>query len=461
MNVVFLSILIYVGLLLGASLWHRRQGLKGAEDFLIADRNLNVKMAGLSIFASFIGGGTIMGNTNLIFTYGAPMLFFVFALPLGLLLLRQFSGVIHEKSRKEGWLTYYDMFNSRFGSETKTLVALIQILSLILIASVSVIGGAKMIQLLIHISYTQAVLLMAIVVAGYLMISGFASVVKTDVIQAIFLLVLFAGFFVFSLVSPSDVRTYSDYNFDSIGTLEVVLFAVIAFFYVFGDEGIFQRIYAAKDVKTVKKSLLFGFFVYFIFYVVLVGSVFKLKALYPELSGDMAFLEGLVKLVPVGFHWLVSVAVLSVVLSTIDTYVFAAIMNINKFLAEYKIKLVANHGTLVRNMKITTPLVFVLVVFIALYVQSVLDTVYFYAALNGCNALIVIIALTLPKLNKLYALLPISINLVLCCLLVIFKGFSPTMVVIPFLSIIVGVATAFGYNKFFVKKAIVEKAKAE
>ncbi len=70
MNIVLISIFGYVAFLMGISLWHKKKNYHANEDFLIADRKLSGIIASFTLIASFIGGGTLLGNTALIFKFG-------------------------------------------------------------------------------------------------------------------------------------------------------------------------------------------------------------------------------------------------------------------------------------------------------------------------------------------------------------------------------------------------------
>ncbi|MCT4552860.1 MAG: sodium:solute symporter family protein [Alphaproteobacteria bacterium] len=447
MNYILLSIVLYLGLLLFIAFWHKRKGRGGNEDFLIADRKLSGLPVAMSILASAIGGGTIMANSALIMNYGWLMIPFVFALPLGLFLIKFFTKRIHELSKKERWFTFYDMLSSRFGVETKYLVSVIQIISLFLIACVALIGGAKMLEFLIGYSYEISIFLMAIVICFYLLISGFSSVVKTDFIQGILIIVLFSLLAIFSFGSGGGMETYSNLEFTHIDPFVAFLFFIVALFYFFGDEGTFQRIFASKNVEEVDRGIKISVLFYILFNFCLVFTAFRIKMLFPELEiNDTTFLRGMVDLIPVGLHWLVAISVLSIVLSSIDTYVFASVMNFNKIFLDNKGGVV-NHSLLVKRTKLLIPLFLGLMVLIALYIKSILHTVYFYAALTFLNSIIVIIGLLFSKANKWYAICPIVINLLLLLLMIALKGFGNYMIMIPFVSIILGTFLAVVINK--------------
>ena len=441
---VLISISAYIALLIAISLFHRKKGNKANSEFLIADRKLSSTMSALSILASFVGGGTLLSNTSLIFKFGGWAFSFLIGLPLGVLLFMTIAPYIHKKAKEHKWLTLYDFFQDRFSKSTKNIVAILQIIAIILITCVAMIGGARMLQMFTGYSYLISVLLMALVVGVYLTISGFSSVVRTDAIQAIFLLVLFAGLFIFTNFTPSQITTYQEMNFTPMNPIICILMFTIACTYMFASEEMFQRVYATKKAKSVRKSLLIVFFMYSFFYVTLAGSVFKLKSIYPALEGDVAFLDGIKLILPISYQWLASIAILSVLLSTIDTYTFNGVLNINKLILDNKNK-TANR-VLAKRTRMGIPIFLAIVVFVSLYIQSVLHTTYIYAVIISTNALIVIASFLIKKLDKYHANFALITSATFMILFIAKLGFSEKMVILPFISVPLGFLMAYIYK---------------
>ncbi len=446
MNIVLISIFGYVAFLMGISLWHKKKNYHANEDFLIADRKLSGIVASFTLIASFIGGGTLLGNTALIFKFGYYILPLLIMLPVGLLLFMFIAPKINRLAKKEKWLTLYDMFESRFGVETKNIVAVIQLVNILLITSVAMIGGAKMLELFTFYNYEMCVVLMASIVGGYLSISGFSSVVKTDIIQAIFLLLIFGALLVFLTVNPSpEIQNYSDYGFEKMPIYVAIFMGIIGVLISFGSEDLYQRVYATKNVKEVKKSLWITFFMWGFCYVCLAGAVFKLKLLFPELVGDMAFLEGINNIIPTTLHWLASLAVLSILLSTIDTFTFNGVLNFNKLFFKKEDK--KSHKILVRRIKRSLPIFLLIVILISIFIKSIIFTTYIYGMLMASTGLVAIIAFVFPKANKYYAIFPLILNIIVGIIGVSIFGFSEKLAVIPLATVPMGCLIAYFYNK--------------
>jgi len=428
--------------LIGISWYHHRKKRKGIEDFLIADRKLKIWAASLSMMASFVGGGTIMGSSALVFQYGIYIIPFIFSLPLGLLLLSFFAPMINKKAKEEKWFTYYDFFSKKFGNSIKYLIAIINVVCMFLILAVAMITGAILIGLVSGYSQFVSVLIMAVIVVSYLMIAGFSSVVKTDIIQGIMILILMGGLALFSSYYPSEIKDYASIGFETINPLLLLVMFTLGIIYVFSDEPCFQRIYAIGENKNVKKSMKFTFTIFTLFYIFLVFAAIKLKSIFPALSGDEAFLSGMLRVVPDSCHFLIVLAVLSIVLSSIDTYTFNLALNINKLYMDIKHKAI-NHELLVRRIKITIPIILLSLIFISIMIKSIVSTVFFYGVLMATNSFIVIGGLLFKKFDKNYAMAILITNLILVCLFVIFMGSSPKMAIVPFISTILGIIIVF------------------
>lgn len=453
MNMALFSMIGYVALLLVISAihTHRRKKYDASEEFLIADRRLSGGMSALSIVASFIGGGTILTNTALIFKYGYYALPYMAGLPMGMLLFMLIAPKLQEKSHSEKWLTLYDFFQSRFGTLSKHLVAVTQIISIALIVSVALIGGAKMLQILAGYGYVTSVLLMAGIVGTYLVISGFSAVVKTDMIQAGFIIVLFGGLLGFTALYPVPDIAYEHMNFQDMSITVCILMTVITLLYMFGAEDLFQRVYATKNRAALKKSLWIAWGLYLFFYICLAYSVFTFKALYPDLEGDMAFLQSIKLVIPPSYQWVASIAIMSVLLSTIDTFVFNGVLNINKLVMDVR-GTSADHKTLTRRTRWGVPLFLLFVVGVSLFIQSVVHTTFIYAVFISCNAFIVILSFLFPKIDKWYAVSILITNVVLLLAMAATMGLSEKLVVVPFGAVIIGCLVGFIAKRIAARK---------
>ncbi len=453
MNLALFSIAGYVLLLIiiSAIHTHKQKRFNSTEDFLIADRRLSGSMSAFSIIASIIGGGTILTNSALTFKYGWYIVPFLSAFPLSILLFGFIAPKIHTKAKKEKWLTLYDFFQSRHGSIAKNIVAVLQIISIALMASVALIGGAKMLQILVGYNYNVSVILMAAIVGTYLVISGFSAVIKTDMIQAVFILVLFGALLAFTLIQPLPNIPYESMNFEKMPIIICILMTIMGLLFAFGSEDIFQRVYATKNKKALRKAFTTTFILYVFFYACLAGSVFRFRALYPHITGDMAFLESINLIIPPSFQWLAAIAILSVLLSTIDTVVFNGVLNINKLIMDLK-GTGADHKTLTRRIRLGVPVFLLFVVSISLFIQSVVQTTFIYAVLNVCNAFIIVLSFLFPKLDKWHVISILVINLTSVIAFVSFLGISEKITIVPFCSVPLGCLIGYIAKRIYTKK---------
>jgi Na+/proline symporter len=88
---------------------------------------------------------------------------------------------------------------------------------------------------------------------------------------------------------------------------------------------LWQRIYAASDLKTVQRSIVISAFIYFLVGVLLCILGLAISVELHDIDPDLALLEGFTTLLPGGLVGLGLVLFFSAIMSTADSYLFAGI----------------------------------------------------------------------------------------------------------------------------------------
>lgn len=444
MNYILLSILVYIAMLIGVSIWHKHKNYHKNEDYLIADRSLSSFATAMTMIASFMGGGTLLALTALIFRFGPQGGIYLFGGLCSVLLLSFFAERLNKEARKNKWLTLYDFFYFRYGSFVKYIIVLTQIISIILIASIALIGGAKLINILTGYSDIVSIFMMTSVVGVYLVISGFGAVVKTDIIQAFFIFILFVLLLIFAR-DTINMETFSiEMNYEKMGIASTISMFLLGLTLILGEETTLQRIYAAKSGETAKRSLRLLSVFYFLGY----GSVCFLSVVlsktFTDLSGDSAFIQSIVRITPESALWVVSIGIFSILLSTIDTFVFAGALNINKVFidrdGEY------NHVKLKKRIQWTIPVILIAMSLIALFCKSIVQVSLIYSEILVVTSLVFILSFLFRKLNKWYAIFPLILNLIGLATFLIVFGDSVKIIIMPFIIFPISVLLAFIVN---------------
>ena len=181
----------YTGFLIA----HARAGMKlsrgGVGDYFVGGRRMGGVVIGISFFATFASTNSYLGHAGKGYAYGAPWLIFavlivVFTAVSWLFVapkLRRFTELL-------GCVTVPDYLAARFESDRVRLASAIVIAFSSLLYLIAIFKGAgNLFQMFLGIPYEMAVGLTLLIVMVYTSVGGFLSVVRTDVVQGVLMLI--------------------------------------------------------------------------------------------------------------------------------------------------------------------------------------------------------------------------------------------------------------------------------
>jgi SSS family transporter len=206
-----LLLIVYTGVLLH----HARIGARhsaSVADFYVGGRSLGGFVVGVSFFATFASTNSYIGHAGKGYEYGLPwmvmaVLIVVFTWLSWLLVapkLRRFT--MHWDA-----LTLPDYLESRFGADHRTLrtaAAVVILLSSLLYLVAIFKGAGNLFERFLTIPYESAVGLTLLIVMLYTSIGGFVSVVRTDVVQGILMVLGSTTIFFFVLKAAGGVSAF-------------------------------------------------------------------------------------------------------------------------------------------------------------------------------------------------------------------------------------------------------------
>ncbi len=202
MNVLLLSIIVLIYLIIigytGYVAWKRT---KTAEDFMVAGRTTHPYIMAMSYGATFISTAAIVGFGGIAGLYGMGILWLVFFnILIGIFIAFVFFG---KKTRKMGQnlkaLTFPEFLSKRFESKfIQYFSGLVIFLGMPLYASVVLIGAARFMETTLNLDFNIALIIMALIVAAYVILGGIRGVMYTDALQGT---IMFLGMIILLLVT--------------------------------------------------------------------------------------------------------------------------------------------------------------------------------------------------------------------------------------------------------------------
>jgi SSS family solute:Na+ symporter len=321
------------------------------DDYYVGGRGMGPTHIGLSVVATDVGGGFSIGLGGLGFTMGLSGSWMLFTGLLGawlaavLLVPRVF-----EMGRKEGLLTYPQVFVQKYGLRVAFVAAVISAIGYAGFTASQLLAGAKLASATIDDLNLQAALLgMGIIAVLYTSIGGMKAVIYTDTVQWILLMIglIFIGIPIcytqlggYEAVKAAVPGEFL--RFDNVSSVQIVnwMFTILPIWFV--GMTLYQRIYACRDVKSARRAwYLAGFLEWPV--MALMGTVLGLFArvawqqgLFADLGApaDVAMDEEkglpmlLHEMLPTGLLGLMLAAYSSAILSTADSCLMAASGNL-------------------------------------------------------------------------------------------------------------------------------------
>lgn len=440
-NISILLGIYFIILLILGYISSRKQS---AEGFFIANRNLSVFQAMCSISASFIGAGSLLVITGLVYQYGIAALWSFVGYFLGFIIFSYFAVYIKKRSDEKKYLTLSDYFYDRFGITVSNAVTLCVLIGFSGMLSSQFIGGAKILTQISSIPYTYSLFLIGIVILVYILLGGFKSVIKTDVFQFLLILVM-PIILILSLNAKISVPA-EYYNVFNAPVVLIISFFVYGIFTCFAHADFWQRAYAIKDVKLVKRTFLFSGLAVILFAVLFTYFGLIARTYFPNTDADLAIINSFTKLIPGSMLVFVLVLFFAVIMSSADTLLFLISMNwSHDFLDKF-----FNFSDK-KKLFVTRIFIFVISIFalsVALFFQKMVDVAIMFMSVLLIISPLVIISWLSKKVNRLS--LKITIYLVLLIILIL--AFSGIIVPELILVSIVGSFLVYYASKFIIKR---------
>lgn len=241
----------------GFYLTHKK--VKNSDDFAVANRSLPTVVLIGTLLATWCGGGGITGSANMVWQNGPLFGILVFmGAPIGMMLLYLVAGRVRQATT----YTIPELFEIRYGTSARAIATICIVLGYVGILASQFMAAGNIISLVTGINLKTATIICGILILLLAVSGGMVSVAYTDAIGAFiivggFLIALpvltsqIDGGFIGMLTNlPEGKNTFSG----NLNVIQAIGYVFPTFFLVLGDQNMIQRIGAAKDVKTARRS---------------------------------------------------------------------------------------------------------------------------------------------------------------------------------------------------------------
>ncbi len=369
-----LFVILYLLIIAGVSVWSIRKSKSSPSDYFLANRNLGWWVIGASILASNVGSEHIVGLAGTGATSGLVMGHYELHSYIVLIL----GWVFVPFYMRSMVYTMPEFLERRFNAKARRLLSIIQLLSYVIAkASVTIFAGALVFNSFLGVDFWTGAIILVIVTGIYTILGGLHTVMYTEAIQAIILLLgsavlLFIGLdkvggwhAMINSVPKENLnmfRPLSDPNFPWLG----ILFAspIVGVWYWCTDQHIVQRCLAGKNEREARRGTIFAAYLkllpFFIFLIPGLIAVAMVKQGTLTLTDNNAAFPTLVKaIMPLGLRGLLAGGLLAALMSSLAS-VYNACSTLFTMDIYQKMKPAATGKELVKVGRIATGVVVVL-----------------------------------------------------------------------------------------------------
>jgi SSS family transporter len=254
-------------------LYHARIGAQHSHnmtEYYVGGRSLGGVVVGISFFATFASTNSYIGHAGKGYEYGLPwMTMAVLIVVFTWLSWTMVAPRLRRFTSHWDALTLPDYLEARFGADNRALrmtAAVVILLSSLLYLVAIFKGAGNLFERFLGIPYQHAVGLTLVIVVLYTSIGGFVSVVRTDVVQGVLMIVGSTTIFYVVLNAAGGLQAFPDLAAEPSTRHLFTLNAGLPFVVLLGialsgslkllvDPRQVSRFYALKDEHSVKVGI--------------------------------------------------------------------------------------------------------------------------------------------------------------------------------------------------------------
>jgi SSS family solute:Na+ symporter len=320
----WIFVCLYFGLLvvIGAQSVRR---VRSSDDFAVAGGRITWPILFATVAASFLGGGSAMGNAGNVYKDGYVFMFAFCAFGVQIILVGRF--MVHRLRRYEGAHTVGDVMEVHYGRGARLVTGALSLGVCAGILGGQILAVGTLLDTLFGISPLTGILIGMGVVLLYATFGGMWAVVQTDVLQFVVLgvfvpLALLIGLArvggPHALVAhlPADHLTF-------LGEWTLPAFIGTFVTFLLGETltpPFTQRAFSASTPEVARRGYLVSGVFSLGFYFITASIGLVALVLYPGIETDQALPTIVARLLPVGVAGLTVAALLAVIQSTASSY---------------------------------------------------------------------------------------------------------------------------------------------
>ena len=343
MNGIFLiALLMYLAIFVAIGVLDYKK-IKTFDDYGVAGKNQNTFAVIMTLLATVVGASTTIGITDTVNSIGFPGIWWLLFGAIGLILQ---SFILSERVRKTDADTLPELARITVGRAAELLLSIIIVVSWVGVIAGQLVAMNGLITFAIGRESKAVFAVVSIIVIVYILVGGQMSVVKTDKLQFIFIIVglLVCCIYLYAVKGGNTGDVISNIELLNENYRPMNLFNqffVIGGVYFLGPD-IMSRNFISKDERTARKAALVSgvVLIFFSIMITFIGMWVRFNVTAEELADNKALMY-VIGLIPRPIAVLMIFGLLSAILSSTDTCIInASTIFVKDILKKDSVKLV-------------------------------------------------------------------------------------------------------------------------
>ena len=318
----YLLTLLLVGIL-------SSRNLKTINDFAISNIKYGKTIIFITMCASFLGGGFSFGNATEVFKNGIGNIFILCGFSMGQIFVGKYIAIKMDKFK--GCISAGDIIGMNYGKIIRIITGILSTLicSGILGAQVSVIG--KILNVFIGIPNYIGVILGFGIILVYSTLGGIKANVITNIVQFAILIIGMPLLLIYGLISIGGIGNIIinipiEY-LNIFNNRNIISFISLFITMIIGEMLVppyIQRLLIGKNSKETSKATIMSGYTSILFFIMtgLIGLIAYVVD--PNMNSELAMIELIKKVMPLGISGIIISAMMAIVLSTADSFLNSA-----------------------------------------------------------------------------------------------------------------------------------------
>jgi SSS family solute:Na+ symporter len=369
--VVYLAGVLMLGLIAS-------RGVKSLSHFSVAGRSYSALIVFATLSASFIGGGFTMGNAEKVFLFGIVNILALWGFSLKEILVATLIAPRMDRFNKA--ISVGDIMNQAYGKTGQVTSGFFGMLLCAGIVGAQVGAMGYVFNLFLGINQIWGILIGCGIVIAYSTVGGMKAVVFTDILQFLVLVIgiplsLFLGIQHAGGIEAVKAAAPAT-HFHAIGNKTLLAFASLFLTFVLGETLVppyVQRLLIGRTAQHTSRGTLYSGLLSIPFFAVTGGIGLVALTLNPDLNPNLALPFVVQQVLPMGIKGLVVAGIISVVMSSADSFLNgAAVAFSNDLVNPLRKKALSGRQQLILA-KMITLIVGILAIIFAIKIKSILD----------------------------------------------------------------------------------------